>query len=92
MTDYRVAPDVAWVEVTGTKEPEAVAARIPDGPPVALLGPSAVIWLSAVEGGDVHDVVSRVADATGELTRTVEDGVKNLLDDLVARGLLTAQD
>ncbi len=88
MTTYRVAPDVAWVEVAGSPQPEAVAARVPDGPPLALLGPSAVIWLSVVEGGDAREVVDRVADATGQFRETVEEGVCGLLEDLVARGLL----
>jgi hypothetical protein len=90
VTDYRVAPDVAWVVVTTTAAPEAVAARVPDGPPLALHGSSALIWLSAVDSGDTRDVVDRVAEATGELPETVEQGVRDFLDDLVARGLLTS--
>ena len=89
MTGYRVAPDVAWVEVAHTPEPQAVAARVPDGPPLALHGASAVIWLVAVEGGDATDIVDRVALATGEHPETVESAVLGFLDDLVARGLLT---
>jgi hypothetical protein len=89
MSGYRVAPDVAWVEVAHTPEPQAVAARVPDGPPLALHGPSAVIWLSAAEGGDASEVVDRVALATGEHPETVEQSVLDFLDDLVARGLLT---
>ncbi len=92
MTSYRVAPDVAWVEVSTSSAPEAVAARVPDGPPLALHGPSALIWLSAVESGNTREVVDRVADATGELPQTVEQGVRDFLDDLVARGLLTTGD
>jgi hypothetical protein len=86
---YRVAPDVAWVQVAHTSPPAAVAARVPDGPPLALQGPSAVIWLSAVEGGDATEVVDRVALAAGEHPETVERAVLEFLDDLVARGLLT---
>lgn len=90
MTGYRVAPDVAWVRVAHTSEPQAVAARVPDGPPLALHGTSAVIWLIAVEGGNATEVVDRVALVTGEHPETVEGAVLEFLDDLVARGLLIA--
>lgn len=89
MSGYRVASDVAWVRVAHTTQPQAVAARVPDGPPLALHGPSAVIWLSAVQGGDATEVVDRVALASGEHPDIVEQAVLDFLDDLVARGLLT---
>lgn len=88
MTGYAVAGDVAWLEVPGAHEPSAVAARVPDGPPLALHGPSAVIWLCAVDGGDADAIADRVADATGEHPDTVSPAVHTFLTELVSRGLL----
>ncbi|MDX6360137.1 MAG: hypothetical protein QOH37_3191 [Nocardioidaceae bacterium] len=89
MSGYAVAADVAWLEVPDAHEPSAVAARVPDGPPLALHGPSAVIWLCAVDGGDADAITDRVADATGEHPDTVAPAVHGFLTELVSRGLLT---
>lgn len=94
MTGYRLAPGVAWVDVAASnpslpvEEPRAVAARVPDGPPVALHGSSAVIWTSALGGGDDEDVIGRVVAATGQDRSRVAGQVTEFLHDLVARGLL----
>lgn len=93
MTGFRLAPGVAWVDVvpsgaSGEEEPRAVAARVPDGPPVALHGSSAVVWRCALGGGGTEDVVSCVVEATGEARETVVAPVEQFLGDLVSRGLL----
>lgn len=88
MNGYAVAADVAWLEVPDSQQPTAVAARVPDGPPLAFHGASALIWLSAVEGGDADTIADRVADATGEHPDTVSPAVRTFLTELVAHGLL----
>lgn len=94
MTGYTLASGVAWVQVESgagpaASEPRAVAARVPDGPPMALHGSSAVIWLCALQGGDAQDVVAAVVEATGGDHALVAGPVTDFLDELVARGLLT---
>jgi hypothetical protein len=88
-----MAPGVAWVEVApdgaaDAPEPAAVAARVPDGPPVALNGSSAVVWRCALGGGSTEDVVARVVEATGQDRETVTAPVQRFLQDLLGRGLL----
>lgn len=88
MTGLGVAGGVAWVQVDQTV-PEVVVARVPEGPPLDLAGPAAVIWLAAIEGGDAEAVVVRVAAWSEQPVAVVEADVRSLLDDLVARGLLS---
>lgn len=59
---------------------------LPFGPPTALTGSGAVIWLSAVEGQD--DVPASVAGAFGVEVETIRDEVERFLDYLVASGFL----
>jgi hypothetical protein len=95
VSGYRLAPGVAWVLVEPAShalaqaEPRAVVARVPDGPPVALHGSSAVIWTYAVDGGATEDVISRVVEVTGEDRDRVAAQVAAFLDDLVHRELLS---
>lgn len=91
MSEYRVPHGVAWVEVGEDDEaldPEAVVARVPEGPPLALRGPSALIWFAALEGGTEDDVVSRVVHTSGQPATVVAGDVRDLLARLVALGLL----
>lgn len=59
---------------------------LPEGPPTALTGSGAVIWLSAVEGED--DIPASVAGAFGVDVETIRDDVERFLDYLVASGFL----
>lgn len=88
---YAAAPDVAWtVDESAVAPPSVLLARMPDGEPVVLPASAAQIWLVALESLDAGEVVARMADLTGEDAETLDAPVRDLLDDLVGRGLLVA--
>ncbi|GGF51591.1 hypothetical protein GCM10011519_26990 [Marmoricola endophyticus] len=88
---YAAAPDVAWTVDESTEAPQSVLlARMPGGEPVVLPASAAQIWLVALESRDAGEVVARMADLTGEDAETLDAPVRDLLDDLVGRGLLVA--
>lgn len=80
-----VSADAGWVEVDGV----VYAAALPDGPPLVLHGPGALVWRAAVPGGTLTEVVARVAAAAETSAEVVADDVTRFVDDLVAAGVLT---
>lgn len=79
MSGLRVHPDAAWVETDGV----VYAAPLPDGPPVVLDGPGAVVWRALVPGGSLGDVVDRVAAEVGASAEVVAADVVTFVDQLV---------
>lgn len=79
-----VPRSTGWVERPGV----VYAARLPDGPPLVLAGPGAVVWAAVLPGGDLDDVVARVAAATGESASVVRAGVETFVAGLVEAGVL----
>ena len=67
------------------------AAPVPDGPIVVLDGGAAAIWVAA-RAGERESIAERVAELTGAPLRTVQAEVERIVDDLVRRGLLVADD
>ncbi|MBM6399148.1 PqqD family protein [Phycicoccus sonneratiae] len=84
MSRLRVGPDTAWLEVDGV----VYAAPLPDGPPVVLDGPGALVWRAVVPGGGLDDVVARVAAEAGTSAEVVAADVASFVDQLLAGGLL----
>lgn len=80
-----VSTDAGWVEDDGV----VYAAVLPDGPPLVLDGPGALVWRAAVPGGTLTEVVARVAAAAEVSAEVVADDVARFVDDLVAAGVLT---
>jgi hypothetical protein len=78
---------VAVVADEPREGPVTYLARLPDGPIVVLEGTASIIWGQAV-GGEVPDVASGVAAATGEEVTQIRDAVDQFLADLVDAGLL----
>jgi hypothetical protein len=85
----RVGDRVAWLDVTDQALEAVYATTLPDGPPVVLRATAALIFLEAVEGGRVDEVVERVAEESGQPVEHIRDDVVRFLDDLVHRGLLS---
>lgn len=83
---WTVGDDVGWVsdETTDT----VYVALLPLSPPLVLEGTARLIWLAAVEGHTLSDVVSIVATASGVDHDIVREDTTTFLDDLVSRGLL----
>ncbi|QIM21350.1 PqqD family protein [Phycicoccus sp. HDW14] len=84
MSVLRVHPDAAWLE----DDDVVYAAPLPDGPPVVLDGPGAVVWRAVVPGGSLEDVVARVAAEVGASAEVVAADVATFVDQLVAGGLV----
>ena len=79
-----VPPTTGWVRADDT----AYVARLPDGPPLVLAGPGALVWDAIVEGGEVEDVVARVAAAAAESEAAVRPGVEAFVAGLVEAGVV----
>lgn len=79
MRALRVHPDAAWLEADGV----VYAAPLPDGPPVVLDGPGAVVWRAVVPGGSLDDVVARVAAEVGASADVVATDVVAFVHQLV---------
>ncbi len=84
MSRLVVGPDTAWVEADGV----VYAAHLPDGPPMVLEGPGAVVWRAVLGGGTVPEVVDRVAAEVGESAGAVAADVAAFLDQLLDAGVL----
>lgn len=65
------------------------AARLPDGPIISLDEVSTLIWRAAGEGSRA-EVITTVAEATGQNPDAVAPHIHAFLDDLIDRGLLVA--
>ncbi|MGG5259343.1 PqqD family protein [Phycicoccus avicenniae] len=83
MSRVVVAADVAWVEA----EDVVYAARLPDGPPLVLEGPGAVVWHALLPGGTVDEVAERVAQRVGVSAEAVLLDVAGFLDGLLRAGV-----
>ena len=79
-----VPETTGWVRAAGT----VYAARLPDGPPLVLAGPGALVWDAVVAGGCLEDVVARVAEAAGESAAAVRPGVESFVAGLVEAGVV----
>ena len=79
-----VPPTTGWVRTDGI----VYAACLPDGPPLVLAGPGAVVWDAVVVGGGLDEVVDRVADAAGESVAAVRPGVESFVAGLVDAGVV----
>jgi hypothetical protein len=80
----RVPASTGWVELAGV----VYAARLPDGPPLVLGGPAALVWDAVCAGGSLADVVDRVASASGESAADVRPGVEGFVSGLVDAGVV----
>ncbi|HEU5242049.1 MAG TPA: hypothetical protein VFU25_08550 [Ornithinibacter sp.] len=80
----QVPATTGWVRSDGI----VYAARLPDGPPLVLAGPGAVVWDALLVGGGVDDVVDRVAVAAGESVAAVRPGVESFVAGLVDAGVV----
>jgi hypothetical protein len=80
----RLSPRTGWVEEDGT----VYVAALPDGPPLVLEGPGALVWWAVLDGGGLDDVVARVADGAGASVELVAPDVAAFLDQLVGAGVL----
>jgi hypothetical protein len=80
----RVPASTCWVTHGGV----VYAARLPDGPPLVLAGPGALVWDAVVAAGALDLVVDQVAAATGESAAHVRPGVVAFVDGLVDAGVL----
>ncbi|WP_404381887.1 PqqD family protein [Knoellia locipacati] len=88
MTAYSVPDRVAHVQRDEDGLPQVFLMRLPDGPPVALEGTAALIWMFAVDG--VDDVAAAVAGCVGEKREVIAEDVEAYLVKLVETGLLAA--
>lgn len=86
---YRVPDNIAWIDGAdfGLAE-ELFLTVVPDGHSVLLKDTARLIWLAAIEGGDV---VQRVAGLVGLPPDDIENDVNEFLADLTGRGLLEAR-
>ncbi|MFQ6173050.1 PqqD family protein [Oryzobacter sp. R7] len=82
-----VPPSTGWVQWGDTVYPAA----LPDGPPLVLTGPGAVVWNAVVEGGTLAEVVERVAARVGQPVEEVAPGVEEFVAGLVAAGVVARQ-
>ena len=86
----RPAPDVAYV-VDDTQEAVRVyLARVPQGPPLVLDGPAAVIWEELVEGGTRAEIAARVAQSVDAAPDRVAADVAAFLVQLTDQGLVVS--
>ena len=79
-----VPESTGWVRAAGT----VYAALLPDGPPLVLAGPGALVWDAVAAGGCLEDVVARVAEAAGESVAAVRPGVESFVAGLVEAGVV----
>ena len=79
-----VPPSTGWVE----RDDIVYAAHLPDGPPLVLAGPGALVWQAVVLGGALDEVVARVATATGQSAEAVRAGVEGFVAGLVDAGVV----
>lgn len=84
---YRVPDNIAWVDGAdfGLAE-ELYLTKVPEGTTVLLKDTARLIWLVAIEGGDV---LTEVAALVGRPRAEIQSDVHRFLDGLTARGLLT---
>jgi hypothetical protein len=87
MTRLRVADRVG---VT-TEDGVVYAARLPDGPIVALEDTAAVIWQRTVDGPR-EDIAQRVSADVGGAPADIQDEVNRFVDRLIELGLLAPID
>ena len=83
---HRVPERLAWVDAAelGASD-DLCLTLLPTGQTVVLSGTARLIWLVAVDGGDV---VAEVADLVGEAPEAIAPEVTRFLAELTDRGLL----
>lgn len=69
-------------------EATVYAARLPDGPVVALHDSAALIWAATASGGTAHQIVTATARAAQVPSEAIEHDVVDFIEDLVDRGLV----
>jgi hypothetical protein len=80
---------VAWLDLVDRDEDKLYVASLPDGPPLLLSDSAALIFLVAVEGGTLDDVVARVAGQAGQPPESIRADVLAFVEELLALGLLS---
>jgi hypothetical protein len=80
---------VAWLDLADRGEDALYVSTLPDGPPMVLRSTAALIFLVAVEGGTVDEVVARVAAEADQPADAIRDDVVTFLDELVRLGLIS---
>ena len=87
---YGVPARLAYVISEDQQEgpPVVFVMPLPDGPPQALEGSAALIWIVAAEGED--DVPAAVAEAVARPIAEIGEEVRSYLDHLVDTGLLVS--
>ena len=84
-----LASRVAWLDPDGDGGEVVYATTLPDGPPLVLRGPAAVIFLAAADGGPVEEVLDRVTETTDAPAEQVRADVLAFLAQLASLGLVT---
>ena len=84
---FKLANDVAWLDVTEDGE-VVYATSLPNGPPVVLRATGRLIFTSAAAEGGLDAILARVATASEMDPDTIRDEVTAFVDDLVTLGLL----
>jgi hypothetical protein len=79
----------AWLDLTDRDPGALYATALPDGPPVVLRGPAAVIFRAAVGGGTADEVAARVAVEAGQSPEVILADVLGFLDELIDLGILS---
>ncbi|GAA2168170.1 hypothetical protein FHX52_1944 [Humibacillus xanthopallidus] len=85
-TTYRVPSNIAWIDGAdfGMRE-ELYLTALPSGQTVLLEDTGRLIWLVAMEGGEV---LERVAEVVGLPLAAIESDVTRFLAEVTTRGLL----
>jgi hypothetical protein len=87
MTRLRVAERVGVTTEAGV----VFAARLPDGPILALDGTAGLIWQRALDGLR-ENVAERVSDDTGIDVASIRNQVDRFVEELIELGLLVPVD
>lgn len=86
MTTYRWPGDIAHLVDTD----RVILALLPDGPPKALAGSGAAIWLAA-DGATVDRIAAELGEAYGVDPAQLRDEVERFCTELVGYGFLVAE-
>jgi hypothetical protein len=88
VTTFAAGDRIAWLEATVHGDGVVYAAALPGGPPVTLEGSGGVIFVAAVQGGTLDDIVVRVSSQVGVEAEEIRDDIRAFVDQLVEMGLL----
>jgi hypothetical protein len=87
VTTYAISDRVAWMEPEGGDQ--VYAARLPDGPPVALEGTGSLIFLAVEPGGTLEEILARVAAVAEISPSAIRSDVTSFVAELVSLGLVS---